>query len=243
VRVLCVPHAGSGASPYVSWGRRFPDDIEFRIVAPPGREQRIAEPPVRDLEEYAAGLVAGILREPELPWIVFGHSFGAIVAYEVARRLTEAGHPPAHLVVSARGIPTDLPPARPMHALPDDDLVSLMRRQYGGFAAEVEHFPELLAEVLTALRLDLALMETFRPRFEPILPIPVSVFWSPDDPSAVAEDIEAWRRVSSHPVRFEAFPGGHFYLFARAEDLVARLVEAASGCPVPGRCAPGGMSA
>lgn len=226
-RILCVPHAGSGASPFVSWGRRFPEDVEFRIVAPPGREHRNDERPVRTLPEYAGGLAAGLLREADRPWVVFGHSFGALVAYEVVRRLTVQGAPPAHLVLSARGIPTDLPSVRPLHVLPDDGLVALMRERYGGFPAEVERFPELLAEVLAALRVDLAMMESFEPRFEPVLATPVSVFWSPEDRSTGESEIFAWRRVSSGTVCFEAFSGGHFYLFPGSPQVISRLTDLA----------------
>jgi surfactin synthase thioesterase subunit len=226
-RVLCIPHAGSGASPYVAWGRRLPEDVELRIVAPPGREHRSDEAPVTDLLRYVEGLADAVRQEAGTPWVLFGHSFGAVVGYELARRLTESGHPPAHLVVSARGFPSDLPADDPMHVLADRELVALMRSEYGGFPAEVDEYPELLDAVLGSLRHDLAMLETFQPRFHPLLPTPVSVFWSPEDLSSTPEEIFAWRQVARGPVSFEAFPGGHFYLFQRGSDVVSRLADRA----------------
>ena len=220
-RVLCIPHAGSGPSPYRPWIRHLPDDIELRIVAPAGREHRFDESVAERLEDYMDAVLEELLREPPFPTAIFGHSMGAVVAYELALRLEDAGRPPVHTFLSGRGAPTDLPSAEPMGSLPDEELLSLARLRYGGFPAELEAYPQLMRDALEALRGDLRLLERFQPSFPRALGGPASVCWGAGDESLSAEDLRRWGDIGR--VEYVSFEGGHFYLQERGAE-VARYV-------------------
>ena len=91
VRLFCFPHAGGGASAYHQWPDLLPEWVDVAPVQPPGREQRIAEPPIDDLARLIEALAGGLADQIETPYAFFGHSLGALVAYELARAAYQPG--------------------------------------------------------------------------------------------------------------------------------------------------------
>lgn len=222
-RVLCIPHAGSGPSHYRSWLRHLPHDVELRLVAPPGREHRYDEPEAERMEDYLNAVLRELVTESAFPLCLFGHSMGAVIAYELALRLEEEGRPPVHTFLSGRGAPTDLPLAEPIGALPDAELLALARLRYGGFPSAFDAHPELMGDALEALRGDLRMLERFRPSFPRTLDSPVTVCWGTGDQSMSSADLRRWGDVGT--VRFLPFEGGHFYIQDRTAEVVAHVVR------------------
>ena len=106
LRLLCFPYAGGGTSIYRSWSAQLPPHIELCAVRLPGREGRFAEPPLRRMDRLLALLVNGVLPYLDRTVAFFGHSLGALVAFELARALRREGLPtPAHVFVSGRRAP------------------------------------------------------------------------------------------------------------------------------------------
>src|SRR5215216_1306806 len=114
LRLFCLPFAGGGASSYRGWSNELPSDIEVVPVQLPGREDRLGEKPLQRIEDVVDGLIEALsplMRD--LPFTLFGHSMGALVALEVTRRLaTTDGPVPCHMITSARAAP-HLPLRRP----------------------------------------------------------------------------------------------------------------------------------
>jgi surfactin synthase thioesterase subunit len=104
-RVFCFPHAGGGASLFCAWAPSVPDGMELCAIQLPGREDRLTETPFRDLAALVPELVTEIGAQLDRPFALFGHSVGALVAYEVARSLSASGRPPIHLFVSSQRAP------------------------------------------------------------------------------------------------------------------------------------------
>ncbi|MER5387223.1 alpha/beta fold hydrolase, partial [Streptomyces sp. NPDC002688] len=105
-RLLCLPHAGGSASFYHPLARRLGADVETLAVQYPGRQDRRTEEPVTDIGRLAGHVVAALDAEDDRPLALFGHSMGAVVAFETARQLSAAGRPPAVLIVSGRRAPS-----------------------------------------------------------------------------------------------------------------------------------------
>lgn len=233
-RVLAFPYAGAGPSSYGRWGSLMPSQVELMIAAPPGREHRSAEPSVVTMAEYVSSIVEEMPQD-RLPVVLFGHSLGAIVAFEVALRLSTGGRPPAALFISGRGYPSDLPTKRPIHALPDAELLRVVRQRYDAPPVELDDHPDLLAEAMASLRADLALLERFDPRLserEP-LGIPVTIYHGREDPGHDAAATSAWHAVTTGPVSYREYPGAHLFVREHAADIVADLAEAALSAPHP----------
>jgi surfactin synthase thioesterase subunit len=224
LRLFCFPYAGVGAAVYRLWPAGLPPEVEMCAVLLPGREARLREPPLRDIEAMVAGAVAALLPYTDRPYALFGHSMGGVLAYESSRRLAEQGkRPPSHLFISGRRSPATAERDPPIAHLPDREFALEINRRYGGIPAEVIEDAEVLALLLPALRCDLQALDEYRPRAAAPLPWPLTVFGGADDQRATRDQLEGWRSEAGAAFRLRLFPGGHFYLTAHREQLLAEM--------------------
>jgi surfactin synthase thioesterase subunit len=164
------------------------------------------------------------------PFALFGHSLGAILAFEVARRIRHPGL--AHLFVSGRRaphVPLDRPP---IHDLPDSDLADELRR-LAGTPEEVLREPEFASVFMPLIRADFRLSETYLYRPSPPLRIPITAYGGIDDAEVASAAVEAWSTHTTGACRRAMFPGGHFFIAenpaAVFADLVPELETIAAG--------------
>lgn len=223
LRLICFPHAGGGPSMYASWPRALPPEIELCAVQCPGREGRLGEPPVTSWEELVDRLSEALTPWTQDRFILFGHSLGAIFAYEIACRLSlkQRGRF-TQLFVSGCRAP-HLPLEEPfVHGLPKPDFVQALNR-LDGTPAEILQCPELLEHFMPALRADFLLWETYRYRRGDPLTEPISVYGGRQDALVTAPMLHAWRRHTSSTFRCAMFDGGHFFLKDERAAVLAEL--------------------
>ena len=234
VRLFCFPHAGGGSAVFRPWRAALAPVIQVRPVVLPGRESRLREPPCTAMAQVIPPLFEALAPCLDRPFAFFGHSMGAVIAYEIARQCAAAGQPgPVCLFASARRAP-HLPHRRRYHDLPDTAFVTAVAA-LGGMPGEVLDQPELLRLFLPALRADFQLNDTYAPSPGPALRCPVAAYAADTDPEASQEQVAAWADATSGPFRYRTFPGGHFYLSGSAEILrMIRLdLESLSGYRLP----------
>ncbi len=212
LRLFCFPWSGANASVYREWATALPEEIETVAVQLPGRSGRLDEAPLDRLAPLARQVVQAIeaeLRERPCRFAVFGHSLGAMLAYEVARRLVAAGRYPDLAVLSASRAPARAPRVV-LHRLGDAELLAALERMGGTSAARLRD-PKFLDYFLPLVRTDLTACETFRPVIDTALPFPVSVWAGREDWYAHPEDVGRWRQVAGSAYRSRVFDGGHFF--------------------------------
>ncbi|MEU7907103.1 alpha/beta fold hydrolase [Actinoplanes sp. NPDC049118] len=228
VRLFCFPYAGGGATAFQPWVPRLPATVEVWPVCLPGREQRLFDPAYTSLPDLVAELreaLAGPMADSPVPVAFFGHSLGALLAFELARSLREHGDAePSTLVLSGRAAPHRAP-GRRLATLPDDAFVAAVQRFGATPSAALDH-PEVRELCLPMLRADFTMAETYTYRPGPPLDCPVTTWAGKDDPGATPDLVEQWAGYTTGPVRHRTFPGGHFFLHtdgsvfdALAEDL------------------------
>ncbi len=223
-RLYCFPYAGGTPGGYLAWERQLPE-VEVWGVLPPGRGKRFAEPPIEELPALVDRLLAEVDFRP--PYLLFGHSLGALVAFETARALQAAGRPgPDALVVSAHRPPHQPYEDTPISHWPDADFRAEAEHRYPA-PPELAEDPELLARSYAMLRADLAIAETYR--YAPAAPLscPIAVVSGSRDYWSEAE-LAGWGRHTSAGCRVVLVPGDHHYLLDRPEpvlELVAELTE------------------
>lgn len=221
-RLYCFPHSGGAAGEYVRWADHLPD-VEVWGLQLPGRGGRQGERPLTRMPELVGALVAEAAFDGR--FALFGHSLGALVAYELARALGAAGRrSPAWLFASAYPAPHLPRGAPPVHHLADAELVDRIDRTYGSLPAEVRADAELLALVLPAYRADLTMVETYEHVPGEPLDCPLTVIAGTDDEATEAQ-LTAWRRHTTGPFALRWLPGGHFYLREQRDALLAIVAD------------------
>jgi medium-chain acyl-[acyl-carrier-protein] hydrolase len=211
MRLLCLPGAGAAAAMYRSWSDRLPPSVEVCAVQLPGRGSRLREEPYTAMDPLIDALTEALLAEPAPPTVVFGHSLGSVIGFELADRLREsAGHAPVALIVAAHGAPRLGSAGLPYHRLPDHELAQMMAA-LGGTPEAVLAQPKLLRLALPAVRADFALDHGYRYRERPALSIPISVYGGLTDTSCDEAGLAAWREHTSAGFSLRMLPGGHFF--------------------------------
>jgi medium-chain acyl-[acyl-carrier-protein] hydrolase len=226
VRLFCLPHAGAGAGAYRDW--LDPLRAAGVAVCPiqlPGRETRFGEPLLKRLEDVLGSLIPALTPYLDVPFAVFGHSLGALLAFELTRGLRARGLPvPVALHVSGRIAPQVLDARRRLHALPEAELVSELTA-LGGIPRAILAEPELMRFSLPVLRADLAINETYRHRPEPPLALPITAWVGDSDPKVSPYEAGQWSEQTQATFQLRILPGGHFFL-AAARGLVLRHLVA-----------------
>jgi medium-chain acyl-[acyl-carrier-protein] hydrolase len=223
-RLIGFPYAGGGASIFRRWACDLPASVELVAVQLPGRENRLREALHYDLpslvyqviDELAPCLADGT------PFVLFGHSLGALIAFEVARGLRRrSGLGPAGLIVSGR-TPPQICSKRQLHALPDTELLREIR-QLDGIPMEIADHREMLDLILPALRADLTVDETYLYVKELPLNCPILALGGVDDPEVSPSDLIQWALHTQSGFSMKTFPGGHFFLHTSQKLLTSQL--------------------
>jgi len=225
-RLLCLPHAGGSAVVFHSWRRRFADRARVTPVELPGHGSRRGEPLIGDTPGLVTKLAGELAGASDGPYVLFGHSFGALIAFELAHRLADsAAGPPLALVVSGRNAPATAHLYPPLHNAPIDALLRGLRALQGTLPG-VQQNPGLLSVFLPPLRADLRMAETYRRPDLPRLSCPVRVVAGDLDPLVDEAGLAAWQEETDGPCRVDRVRGGHMMLDSPAlheglDDLFA----------------------
>lgn len=222
--LICFPHAGGSASYYLPLLAPLASRMDVAVVQYPGRHDRSSEPPVPSIRRLA-DQIAGALRGLQGRRLaLFGHSMGALVAFEVALRLERGtGAAPAHLFASGHRAPSR---HRPGLIRPADDAAIIDGlRQLGGTDDRVLSHPALLRAFLPALRSDYRAADTYQHRPWDVLSCDVTALTGDRDPGASPGEVQAWSAVTTGRFALRVFPGGHFYLREQGSLLVSTLAQ------------------
>jgi len=235
VRIFCLPYAGAGAARYFRWGEHLGPDVDLCPVLLPGREARASEPAFCDLQALVRDLAAALHSACNGPFCLFGHSMGALIAFELSRHLRRAfAVTPVRLFVSGHRAPHLRSRDPALHTLSDADLVEIARDRDGVPRAVFDH-DEYVRLLLPTLRADFQLCETYRYVDEAPLDCPISVFGGLDDRNTPAHDIVAWRQHTTASCAIRFFPGGHLFINDSAA-VVAAGIAADVEAVMAGRC-------
>ena len=231
VRLVCLPHAGGSASFYLPMARGLSPTVEVICAQYPGRQDRRQEPCRATIGELADDLTEALLPWCDRPMALFGHSMGATVGYEVARRLearSGAGAAaPVHLFASGRRAPS-VPANDHIHERDDAGILAELTK-LSGTMSQVLGDEEIMRMALPAIRADYTAAETYVDGAETPLRCPITVFTGDDDVRTTLEAARQWRRHTSGAFGCHVFRGGHFFVAEHSVAVLALIRDALAG--------------
>ncbi|MEU9125508.1 alpha/beta fold hydrolase [Streptomyces sp. NPDC048506] len=245
-RLVCLGFCGGGAGSYLAWTDVMPPGTELAAVCYPGREGRFAEEFARDWDELAEDAVSAVLSAADLPYVLFGHSMGGWMAFDVAARIEERGGPaPASLVVSSANAPSrGLTPQDMFPAQADSDgaLMDWMTT-FGLMPEHVLDDPDLSEIALELMRADIRVRDSFYHREGATVSAPLQVLTGASDEVIDPRTGQQWRKLATGPFRHDELPGGHFYTPEVWQHLPDRIAALGAPGAMPdgsayGKCSP-----
>jgi len=222
-RLVCFPHAGGSASFYLPVSRVLAPVADVIALQYPGRQERRKEKCLESIDEMADRITEVLVPLADRPLVFFGHSMGALIAFEIARRLGEQGIVPRHLFASGRRAPSRHRAER-VHTLDDAGVIAEMVALSGTDRAVLGD-PEILRMVLPAIRGDYHAVETYRYRDGAPLSCPITVLTGDADPRVTLDEAAAWKEHTSAGYDLRVLTGGHFFL-AHHQDEINGLLGA-----------------
>lgn len=235
LRLLCFPYAGGSASVFRGWERHLPSCVEVLAAQLPGRAGRWREAPLTNLNTVVEALRGPVAPYLDKPFAFFGHSMGALISLELARRIRDDfGSEPWRLFVASCNPPLLDRPMPTLATLGDDDL----RKQLSdlGLADEVLAEEELMEVLLPLVRADLGVADGYVDRDGERLSCPVTAFHGQRDPMVTRDDMALWSRVTHGRFVLRSVPAAHLFdnqgwqavLTAVSDDLQVSLTALAT---------------
>ncbi|GAA2596398.1 thioesterase II family protein [Streptomyces tubercidicus] len=228
--LACLPFAGSGAGFFREWEKLDVSEVAVLPVQLPGREERFLDDPFTEVGDAVAELTPRIVSSAGegADIALFGHSLGAVLAYEIARELERTGHLGLrHLFVSGSPGPHNGRTERAT-GLADEEFLAGVQR-FAGYRHAAFDDPELVEVLLPTLRADVQMHEDYRATSTEPLSVPITALRGEDDELVSREQAEQWAKVTRGPFAYRELPNGHMYLVDEPERLL-RVIAGSPAC-------------
>jgi surfactin synthase thioesterase subunit len=225
MRLLCFHHAGGTASFFREWPADLPSNVEVCAIQLPGRESRFGEPLIDSLPSLLMPMSQAIIPLLDRPYTLFGHSLGALVAFELARALRRAGaRQPEHLFVAGRTAPHLRDGNRSLHNLADGALVEELVKRYSAIPEEVLGEPELMELLIPMIRADLTIIGTYDYQEEAPLSCPITVLGGSEDANTSRAQLAAWQD-HTESCKVLMLNGDHFFVRSQRPALLRLITQ------------------
>lgn len=225
LRLFCFPYAGGNAAVFHPWADQLPTSIDLCPIQLPGRGARFGEPPAERVQALAEAIAEAISPFLDLPFAFFGHSLGALIAFETARVIRSRFlRLPVRLFVSAHRAPRLKSDNPPLHRLSDTDLVVELER-LEGTPTKILNDPELLALMLPTLRADFALCDTYTYVRRAPLECPITILGGSEDKDVDRSQLEPWGEETRGELSLFEIPGGHFFIHDAVGPLLKLITQ------------------
>lgn len=219
IKVIVIPHAGGMASAYYPFKKFNTDYFEYEFIELSGRGKRIQEELYNDFYEAVEDIIEQIRNIVcEGPYVIFGHSMGSWLAYELYYNIVEKGFPlPIHMFLSGNRSPF-VKPNVSLIEYDDDQFIDYIIKNHDA-TKKIFRVPKLRKLFLPILRSDYTMMETYRPiKNRKKIDVNISVLGGNSDP-LIEYGFYNWEHLTNTNIDFKIFDGNHFYIFNKFEEV------------------------
>src|SRR5258706_7588744 len=224
-RLFVFAPAGGSASTFRRWTQYLPPQIEVCAVQLPGRETRLRETPLQQLTTLLDSLIPALVPVLDQPFAIFGHSLGALIAFEFTRHLIAENAPlPVALFVSGYHAPQLPTRQRVLHQLPDSEFLAAVI-EMGGIPLEIQRSQDFLNYLLPILRADMTVFETYNYKAGEKLPVPIHALSGDQDKRVSTDELDAWKLQTSSHFEKRLFDGGHLYIRSSETELIRYILS------------------
>lgn len=222
LRLICFPYAGGSASTYMSWANSLPENVELVIIQAPGRGIRIAEQAFSNMYSLVNELISVIPSVLDKPYILFGHSMGSRVAFELMHQLKVVKQPlPLHFIASGSRGPHIKATNKPIYQFSDDDFINELKILNGTPQAVLDN-KELMEMFLPLLRADFEVSDTYCYQGNGKFDCPISVLTGEDDDISI-DDLNAWGKWFESELELYSIAGDHFFIDSHKEAVLNKV--------------------
>jgi medium-chain acyl-[acyl-carrier-protein] hydrolase len=220
IRLFCFHYGGGGASIFRQWANDIIEFAEVVSIQLPGREERYNEPLLSDLHVIIDKLCINFTNYTNKPFIFFGHSLGALIAFELARALRKKGmFQPKKLIVSGTKAPQICSNEPFLHKLSDEKFLKELEK-YNGIPHSIITDKELISMFLPAIRADFCISETYQYKIEPPLTYPIVALGGLDDNTFNKEWLIEWKEQTNDSFKYYFLPGNHFFIKDSYREII-----------------------
>lgn len=224
LRLFCFSYAGGSAAVFRNWAESLPSKVEVCPVQLPGRGSRVSEPLSTSLLALVSEIAKGIEPFLDKPCAFYGHSMGALVAFELARLLRSRDSANVlHLLVSGCSAPQTISVIEPTYNLPDEQFIEHLR-ELNGTPGELLENPELMQIMLPIIRADFMALETYVYEAETALACPITAIGGLEDATVSFDEIKAWSEQTTASFSARMLPGDHFFIHS-AKTLLLQMLH------------------
>lgn len=222
IRLFCFPYAGGGPAVFSGWPALLGRDYEVCSFSLPGRGARMQESYLGSLEEILQNAYENIQPLLDVPFMFFGHSMGALIAFELTRQLhRKRNQLPRVLFISGARAPQTIWKNKTFD-LPKDEFLEEVYR-LNGIPEELIQEKGFVDMFLPALRADFRICQTYSFSAGDVLPVPIHIFGGVDDPDVSKEDLQGWADHTTCGSSLMMIPGDHFFITTSPQEVVDRV--------------------
>jgi medium-chain acyl-[acyl-carrier-protein] hydrolase len=223
LKMFCFPYAGGTAKVFKKWEDFLPPAVQVISVELPGRGARLKEPPFVNIPTLIDELGDMIWPLLDKPFVFFGHSMGAIIAFELSRFLRRKhGREPQTLFIAGRCAPQITRSAPATYNLPKDEFIEELVKLDGTPKEVIEH-AELMELMIPLLRADFQLVQTYEYRADTPLRCPIVVYGGLQDYETPRDLLSPWKGLTSSRFALHMLPGDHFFIRSSQSQLLRLL--------------------
>ena len=223
IQLLCVHHAGGGASFFYPWAKYFNQNTAVSAIQLSGREELLLESPVHTMKEVIENIWPSFVNFIRQPYFLFGHSLGALICFELTQKAFINCLPlPKHLIVSACRAPHILSKRSNFHNISDVDLLNQLKG-CNGISEELLNTKEFCDIFLPIIKADFSIAEYYLCSNIVQLPVNITALSGRDDPLVDSESIKSWEKHTSRKFNQVEFSGGHFFLKSSSIEVLQAI--------------------